>query len=78
VGQEARPGYEVGAKDWPRAEVGKEERHVRCTMAKNGAIYGMTKGLQRMAVGGAKITMKVADKSGTGTYRVAKRMSMSK
>jgi hypothetical protein len=40
-----------------------------------GAIYGMTKGMQKMAVGGAKVTYRVADKSGSGIARLAKKMS---
>lgn len=42
---------------------------------KNGAIYGMTKAMQKMSVGGAKVTMGVANRSGKTTYAIAKRAS---
>jgi len=40
-----------------------------------GAIYGMTKAMQKMFEGGAKVTMGVASRSGKMTYQIAKKTS---
>lgn len=57
----------MGTEEGSRYEVGSEEGHVRCMMAK-------TNGLARLSLSGAKLVLKAGTKKSMA-YSVAKRVS---